>query len=102
MPFRTLLYRADEWDHIASRIDMPQGPLNIWKSYPYPMNFPYRPAMRSVDNEYYNLHLTFPNILLDLSATSPEDLDLKDQIGLTVSDPLERLRLFRQAKEKRK
>ena len=102
MPLRTLLYRSDGWDTIANRIAMPAGPLAIWKQYPYPLDFDYRPAIKCVGQDYYNLHLTFPALLLDLSATSPEDLDLKDQIGLTVSDPLERLRLFRQAKEKRK
>lgn len=99
MPLRTLLYRSDGWDTIAGRIAMPAGPLDIWKRYPYPLNLDWRPAIKSVGQDYYNLHLTFPKILLDLSATGPTDLDLKDQIGATVSDPLERLRLFRQAKE---
>ena len=49
----------------------------------------------------HNLHLTFPKILLDLAATSPEDLDLKDKIGQSVSDPMQRLKLFRQEKEKK-
>jgi hypothetical protein len=101
MPQRTLLYRSDGWDAIANRIAMPKGALDIWKQYPYPLNFDWRPAIKCVGQDYYNLHLTFPNILLDLAATSPEDLDLKDRIGLTVSDPLERLRLFRLAKENR-
>ncbi|MEQ1674241.1 MAG: hypothetical protein ABL865_04280, partial [Candidatus Nitrotoga sp.] len=66
-----------------------------------------RPAIKCVGQDYYNLHLTFPNILLDLAATSPEDLDLKDRIGLSVSDsmgisdPMQRLKLFRQEKEKK-
>lgn len=102
MPLRTLLYRSDGWNAIANRIAMPSGPLAIWKQYPYPLNFDYRPALKCVGQDYYNLHLTFPKLLLDLSATSPEDLDLKDQIGFAVSDPMERLRLFRLAKENRK
>ena len=102
MPQRTLLYRSDGWEAIANRIAMPAGPLAIWKQYPYPLNFDYRPALKCVGQDYYNLHLTFPNLLLDLSATSPEDLDLKDRIAAAVSDPLERLRLFRQEKENRK
>ncbi|MEO8342525.1 MAG: hypothetical protein ABI536_01795, partial [Gallionella sp.] len=102
MPLRTLLFRSDGHDQIASRIAMPAGPLEIWKRYPYPLNFDWRPAIKSVGQDYYNLHLTFPNILLDLSATSPADLDLKDQISATVSDPLQRLHLFRLAKESRK
>jgi len=98
MPLRTLLYRPDGWDDIAKRISMSQGALAKWKNYPYPMALDWRPAMRSVGNEYYDLHLTFPNILLDLAATSPTDLDLKDAIGASTTDPFERLRQFREAK----
>jgi len=102
MPLRTLLYRSDGWDHIAKRIGMPEGPLNIWKGYPYPLNLPWRPALRSVGPDYYNLHLTFPTLLLDLAATSPEDLDLKEQVGALSTDPMERMRLFREHKEAQK
>lgn len=102
MPLRSLLYRSDEWDHIADRINMPAGPLEIWRSFPYPLNLPYRPAIRSVVPDYYNLHLTFPTLALDLASTSPDDLDLKDRIGRQTADPLERLRLFREAKDTRR
>jgi hypothetical protein len=99
MPLRTLLFRPDEHDEIAKRIAMPKGPLDIWKRYPYPVNLDWRPALKSVGPDYYNLHLSFPNILLDLSATSPQDLDLKERIGLITADPMERLKLFRIEKE---
>jgi hypothetical protein len=102
MPLRTLLYRGDEHDTIATRIGMPKGPLNIWKQYPYPLNFDWRPAIKSVGQDYYNLHLSFPKILLDLAATSPEDLDLKDLIGQSILDPIKRLEMFRIEKEKRR
>lgn len=101
MPLRSLLYRGDEWDEIGKRINMPEGPLAIWKEFPYPLNLDWRPAIQSVGPEYYRLHLTFPQLLLDLAATSPEDLDLKDQIAVKVSDPMERLRMFRAHKEGR-
>jgi hypothetical protein len=101
MPLRSLLYRADGWDKIAGRIAMPPGPLAMWKKYPYPMNFDWRPAMRSVGEDYYNLHLSFPHPMLDLAATSPEDLDLKDAIGLTIKDPLARLKEFRLRKTRK-
>lgn len=102
MPLRTLLYRPDGWDAIARRIAMPEGPLAHWKAYPYPLELPWRPGLKSIGQDYYNLHLTFPRLLLDLAATSPSDLDLKDMISETVSDPLERLRLFRQHKESKR
>jgi hypothetical protein len=100
MPLRSLLYRADEHDTIAERIAMPAGALAVWKAYDDPSNFNWRPGMRSVGGDYYNLHLTFPKILLDLAATGTQagkiaDLDLKDEIGSKISDPVERLREFR-------
>ncbi|MHB8388822.1 MAG: hypothetical protein ACYDBH_04465, partial [Acidobacteriaceae bacterium] len=99
MPLRTLLYRSDGWEEIAGRIAMPAGPLAIWKSYPYPLSLPYRPALKGVGQDYFNLHCTFPPLVLDLAATSPRDLDLKDEIGSRIADPLERLRAFRRHQE---
>ncbi|MHB8454004.1 MAG: hypothetical protein ACYDDO_04745 [Acidiferrobacterales bacterium] len=91
MPLRSLLYRGDEWEAIAGRINMPPGPLSAWRAFRYPLNDPWRPAIRSVGPEYYNLHLTFPPMILDLASTTPRDLDLKAAIGARTRDPLERL-----------
>lgn len=102
MPIRTLLYRPDGWDDIARRIGMPAAPLEVWKGFPYPERLPWRPALRSIGPDYYNLHLTFPPLLLDLAATAPADLDLKDEVGALTTDPIERLRLFREHREARK
>lgn len=102
MPLRSLMYRTDEWDEIAERINMPPGPLELWRRFPYPMNFDWRPAIRSVGPEYYHLHLTFPDMLLDLAATSPDDLALKDAIAVMHRDPIERLQQFRAAREQRR
>ncbi|KAF0190503.1 MAG: Uncharacterized protein FD165_2671 [Gammaproteobacteria bacterium] len=101
MPLRSLMYRSDEWDAIAARINMPAGPLEAWRRFPYPMNLPWRPALRSVGPEYYHLHLTFPDLILDLAATSPDDLMLKEAIAPMVRDPLERLQQFRATRERR-
>lgn len=104
MPLRSLLYRPDEHDTIAERIAMPAGARAVWKAYPDPTNFKWRPAMRSVGDDYYNLYLTFPKILLDLAATGTRagqiaDLDLKDEIGSKISDPIERLKEFRRRRQ---
>lgn len=101
MPGRSLLYRPDGHNTIAERIAMPPGALEVWRSYPDPTNYPWRPCMRSVGADYYNLYLTFPNILLDLAATGTggmgvmADLDLKEEIGRQFKDPIERLQEFR-------
>mgnify|MGYP003393495894 CR=1 FL=1 len=99
MPLRSLLYRSDDWDDIASRINMPDKPKEIWKGFAFPLKKPYRPAMRSVGPDYYHLFLTFPDILLDLGDTSPDSLKMKAKIAKTTDDPLERLRLLREYKE---
>jgi len=98
MPLRSLLYRSDEWEAIAERINMPRGPLAAWRAFRYPLNDAWRPAIRSVGPDYYNLHLTFPPLILDLASTAPHDLDLKEAIGRQTRDPLERLRLLRAAR----
>ncbi len=98
MPLRSLLYRGDEWDAIGERINMPKGPLAAWRAFRYPLTDAWRPALRSVGAQYYNLHLTFPSLILDLASTSPQDLDLKDAIATKTRDPLERLRLLRAAR----
>ena len=99
MPLRSLLYRADEWDEIASRINMPARPLEVWKQFEYPLERDYRPALRSVGNCYYRLHLVYPDLLLDLADTSPAALALKASIAQQTRDPLERLELLRHARQ---
>ncbi len=95
MPLRSLLYRSDEWEEIAQRINMPPGALAVWRRFRYPLNDPWRPAIRSVGPDCYHLHLSFPDLILDLASTSPADLDLKNEIGAATRDPLERLRRLR-------
>ncbi|MFQ5588175.1 MAG: hypothetical protein ACE5F7_04985 [Nitrospiria bacterium] len=99
MHFASLLYRNAEWAEIAERISMPEVPLKLWREFPDPIDFDWRPSIQSVSKKYYNLHLSFPDLLLDLGTSSPRDLVLKEQVGKRTSDPLERLRLFRQHKK---
>jgi len=94
MPMRNLLYRTGGHDDIAERIGMPEGPRTTWEGFEYPVGKPFRPAIRSIGDDYYNLHLTFPKSLLDLADTSPAALTLKDKIGRDTKDPIERLQVF--------
>ena len=101
MQIRSLLYREDEHDLIADRIRMPSGVVDTWKGLPYPLELDWRPCIYGVGQDYYNLHLTFPQSLLDLADTSGHGLDFKDEIDLLTNDPMERLSLFRQRMESR-
>ncbi len=97
MPLRSLLYRPDGHDEIASRINMPDGVMPIWKSYPYPVGvLDYRQGLRSVGDEWHDLHLTFDKNMLALVDTS--DLIFKGNIASETSDPLERIALFYRGK----
>ncbi len=91
MPMRSLLYRNDGWEDIASRIGMPARALHIWKHLPFPLNLPWRPAVRSVGPDYYALRLTFPEPLLTLADTTPTGLAAKEAVGRDIRDPLLRL-----------
>ncbi|MHB1951400.1 MAG: hypothetical protein ACYCQK_07995, partial [Acidiferrobacteraceae bacterium] len=99
MAIKTLMYRSDQWDEIAARIGMPEGPLGAWKAFPYPLREPWRQAIRGDEGRYFKLHLTFPTVLLDLAATSPPMLDAKRRIGSQTRDPLDRLRLLARERE---
>ncbi len=101
MHFGSLMYRNAEWEEIAQRVSMPEVPLDIWRNFPDPIDFNWRPSIQSVGKKYHNLHLTFPDLLLDLGNSDANDLVVKDRIGKTTKDPLERLRIFRHYKEGR-
>lgn len=100
MQFKSLLYRPDEHAEIAARISLAPGALQKWQAYKNPMGKPYRPGLRLVGDDCFDLFLTFKQSLLDLSATDtsnkPTDLEIKDQVAMQTKDPFERLILFRE------
>lgn len=99
MHFGNLMYRNSGWDHIAERLSVPKVPLRLWRNFPDPIEYPWRPSIYSAGKKYYNLHLTFPQLLLDLGNSDSDDLPVKDAIGKRTEDPFERLKLFREYKE---
>jgi len=96
MRLRSLLYRPDEHEAIAGRINMPAGVLSTWQQWKDPTNFAWRPAIRSMGDDYYHLHLTFPDMILDLASSSPKDLSIKDHVATLTTNPFERLSLLKQ------
>lgn len=101
---RELLYLQHGHQEIAQSMRVNDAVLRRWQSYPDPeavnrtMN--YRQGIKMVGGDAFDLHLTFPQILLDLADSSPEGLTLKEKIGRQTKDPLERLRLFREARSR--
>ncbi len=92
MPLRSLMYRPDGHDEIASRIAMRPALVDVWKRFPYPEKLDYRPGLRSVGEDWYNLHLVFPPEALAMVDTSR--LALKNRIAERIADPRERIAQF--------
>jgi hypothetical protein len=92
---RSLLYRQENHEEIAKLLNIPASPLNRWKNYPPTDKLNWRPGLRSVHNRYYDLYLTFPEIILDITSTKPVDMALKEQIQAETTDIFERVELLR-------
>jgi len=92
MRIRSLMYRADGHNEIAERINMPAGALEKWRSFKDPIKFDWRPGIRSIGDDYYNLYHTYPPEILAMVDTS--DLKSKNIISEMTMDPLERIHLF--------
>ena len=101
MAIRQLLYRNDQWDDIAARLEMPVGATAAWKRFSWPVQEGPRPALRAQDGHWHRLWLTFPQTLLDLADSSAWALDTKHVIGQSELDPIRRLRLLAQMRDKR-
>ncbi len=98
MPVRNLLYRAGSHEEVIERLRVPPGAAALYKSWPNPIGQPWRPGLRTMDNDrYHDLYMTFPPPLLALAESSPQALKLKEQIGAETADPHERLNRLMEA-----
>lgn len=98
---REFMYLQDGHGDIASAFKMNTAALERWKSYTDP-ELPgktqhYRQCLRMLGDDAFDLHLKFPQVLLDLANSSPRGLKLKAQVCAKTKDPFERLRLLREA-----
>jgi len=102
MLHKELLYLESGHQNITEVYDIPQKAIDLWRSFPDPKTnkLQYRQSVRFLgDERFFNLHLTFPQVLLDLGDTSSKSLLIKKEIEKITQDPWERLRLFRARKE---
>jgi hypothetical protein len=101
---RSLLYRPGNWDEIGNILEVPTTPLSVWRSYPNPEknNLNWRPGLRSIHGRYYDLLLKFPELVLDIATTSPNDLALKRKIQERIdNDVFERVNELRKMRERK-
>ena len=101
-PLKNLWWRDREWEKISGILDgLPETPLNLWKAYKNPYNLNYRQGMRIVHGKYYDLHLTFPQVVLDIASTSRAERAEKQRIEVQTNDVWERLRLLQDFRGRR-
>ncbi|MCG8313815.1 MAG: hypothetical protein MI976_11410 [Pseudomonadales bacterium] len=100
---RELLYLQSGHAKVADMFRLNHSVMDRWAAFRDPesagktMNF--RQCIKMVGEDAFDLHMTFPQVLLDLGDSSPNALSIKNHIGEFTKDPVERLKLFREAKK---
>jgi hypothetical protein len=100
---REFMYLQSGHREAADLYRINDSAMKRWEGYADPeaagaaMDF--RQCLRMVGDDTYDLHLKFPQSLLDLAHSSPRALALKDKIGKETKDLFERLEMFRAAME---
>lgn len=98
---REFMYLQSGHNAAADLYKINDRALQRWKGFSDPeaagSNMDYRQCLRMVGEDTFDLHLKFPQSLLDLAHSSPTALAAKKVIGEQANDVFERLRLFREA-----
>lgn len=95
---RSLLYRNKDWREMGEILNLADPVIERWQGYPFPDKLSWRPGMRCVHEKPYDLYLTFPDFLLDITSTDPIDLSLKEKISQETSDIFERQKRLKNAR----
>lgn len=99
MYIKNLLYRQDQYEEIADRLQMPTPVLSDWSQLPDPLRLNYRPHIKGFGNDrWYRLSNVFPQDLLDIASTSADEMPIKNEIAARVDNVWERLSEFRRIK----
>jgi len=97
---REFMYLQSGHESAGKLFKMNDAALSRWKSFIDPEaskgGMDYRQCLRMVGDDCFDLHLRFPQPLLDLAHSSPDALLLKAAIGKETKDVFERLKLFRE------
>lgn len=82
MNHRTLLYMSKDHEDVAQSFGIESNLVNLWKSYPdcATEGLPYRPGIKTIGEKAWDIHFTFPQEILDIADSNPDDLTLKEQI----------------------
>jgi len=99
---RSLLYRSDLWDEYVKRLDIPETPAHVWRSFGSPQGLNYRQGLKYVDGTYYDLFLKFTDTLLDIADTNPKEMAWKEIITQATPHLYDRIDLLRSYRKKDK
>jgi len=95
---KSLLYMDSGHEEVADYFPkIPKRAIDIFSNYEDPEKLDYRQGIRSFGKKTHDIRYMFPQSILDLGDTfSPKTLTYKKEIAEMTSDPLERLRLYRE------
>ena len=102
---KTLLSRGDGHIEIGQQLKIPQSIVTKWQNFQSPEVMDkkgYRNGIVCQQGDWYNLHLQFPQLLLDLMNTKAQDKGLREIVYSRESDPFKRIQLFNELKIQRK
>ncbi len=95
-PIRTLQVRTDSWQDIGTLLDMPSKAIDIWSQYNQDTdNMNFRQCMRKLYGQWFDLYMTFPPFLLDITSTSRNDRLLKHKVERDHTDIFSRINELR-------
>jgi hypothetical protein len=93
---KDLMYYGTEFGTIPELFKLSAAATDIWKSYldPDTQNYNFRQCLRVKGNDFYDLHLTYPQVFNDLTNSNPDAVELKEQINKEETDTIKKLKMF--------
>ena len=102
IPNKVLLSRMGDHDEIGSLLKVPAPLIEKWKMFLSPEVMDgkgYREGIVCHREEWYELYLKFPQLLLDLMNTRGADKELRMIVCNREKDPYKRIELFKRLKQ---
>lgn len=95
---KNLMYYGTEFGNVPDLFKLPQRAIDIWSSYLDPLenSYNYRQCLRVKGEQFFDLHLTYPQVFNDLTNSNPDAVALKEAINKEESDTIKKLTLFRE------
>jgi hypothetical protein len=95
---KSLMYYGSDFGDIPSLLSLSDKETEIWKGFREPLGakLDFRQCLLVKGDNFYNLHLTWPQLISDLTNSNPTAVQLKERLNIETDDVMERVSLFRE------